>query len=230
MTPQEWAKAVLSQLGAPQTQGNVTALEAWAAAEGGNWHNTARFNPINTTLKLPGSYVMPGGNSAGVQAYTSWQQGITATVDMLNQSNMRPIKDALMRGADCHSLAFAVGQTPWGTKPSSITSACGQPYTPSPFNPQPKAVPGKQSSPDLNPLDWPGIIAGDIAGAVMSPVSRIFWGVAGVVIALLGALLLVVSVFAPKAKQAAPKAAEGAAKGAAAGPEGALAGAAEAAA
>lgn len=79
-TPTEWAQALLAQLGDPQTPSNIEFLVSWAAMEGGNWHNTASYNPLNTTLRLTGSTSM---NSVGVQAFTSWQQGIAATIDTL---------------------------------------------------------------------------------------------------------------------------------------------------
>ena len=47
MTQEEWAKELLSRLGIKATTPNVTALVAWAKAEGGHWNNTARFNPLN---------------------------------------------------------------------------------------------------------------------------------------------------------------------------------------
>lgn len=77
-TPQDWANALLTFMGLPTSQSNVQFLVSWAAMEGGNWNNTATYNPLNTTLQLPGSSVMSGGNTAGVQAYQSWDQGLQA--------------------------------------------------------------------------------------------------------------------------------------------------------
>lgn len=83
-TPTEWAQAQLQYMGLPTTQQNVAFLVAWAAMEGGNWNNTAHYNPLNTTLRLGGSTVMGGGNSAGVQSYSSWDVGIQATAETLD--------------------------------------------------------------------------------------------------------------------------------------------------
>jgi hypothetical protein len=69
--------------------------------EGGNWNNTARYNPLNTTLQESGSTTMAGGSSAGadgVQAYTSWTQGVQATVDTLRSSSYSDIIAALKTG------------------------------------------------------------------------------------------------------------------------------------
>lgn len=82
-TPGQWAQSQLEYMGFPATQNNIDFLVSWAAMEGGNWNNTAQFNPLNTTLRVPGSTVMSGGNTAGVQAYTSWQQGLEATAQTL---------------------------------------------------------------------------------------------------------------------------------------------------
>lgn len=95
-TPTDWARAVLNQMGLPNTQSNIDFLVSWAAAEGGNWDNAAQFNPLNTTYRMPGSTVMSGGNSAGVQSYQSWYQGIQATISTLD--NYSQIVDALRAG------------------------------------------------------------------------------------------------------------------------------------
>ena len=95
-TPTHWARALLTQAGLPSTDSNIQFLVSWAAAEGGNWNNTATFNPLNTTYRVPGSAVMSGGNTAGVQAYQSWNEGITATLDTL--ANYPQIMAALRSG------------------------------------------------------------------------------------------------------------------------------------
>lgn len=94
--PTQWAQAILAQIGAPETSSNVNFLTSWAAQEGGNWNNTAKYNPLNTTQQEQGSSVMGGGNSAGVQAYNSWSQGNDATVKTLE--GYQSIMSALMSG------------------------------------------------------------------------------------------------------------------------------------
>lgn len=76
----QWAVGILGQMGFPATQSNVTFLVSWAAHEGGNWNNTANYNPLNTTLSEPGATSM---NSVGVKSFTSWQQGDQATIATL---------------------------------------------------------------------------------------------------------------------------------------------------
>ena len=82
-TMNAWAKSFLGKMGAPATTANMQALTTWAAHEGGNWHNTASYNPLNTTLNMPGSTSI---NSVGVKAYASWQQGNQAMLDTLTNT------------------------------------------------------------------------------------------------------------------------------------------------
>lgn len=75
--PGGWAQAVLAAIGAPndpntpQGQRNIDFLEAQAKAEG----TSATYNPLATTLTLPGSTDF---NAAGVQSYATPGDGITA--------------------------------------------------------------------------------------------------------------------------------------------------------
>lgn len=118
-TPTTWARALLATIGAPVTDANVQAVTAWEAAEGGNWHNTASYNPLNTTLREPGSH---GVNSAGVQAYTSWDQGLQATADTLAAGRYANIRAALASGNDAQGVADAILASPWGTQSLSLGS------------------------------------------------------------------------------------------------------------
>lgn len=115
MTKVDFAIAVLLAIGAPVNSANVSALLSWMNAEGGNWNNTARYNPLNTTLPYNGSTTMSGGNSAGVQAYGSWADGLAATVRTLNGGYYAAIIAALKNSAGCGAVAGAVASSPWGT-------------------------------------------------------------------------------------------------------------------
>jgi hypothetical protein len=115
-----WAKTLLGRLGIRPSHGAVKALVGWANAEGGHWHNSANFNPLNTTLRLPGSSVMGGGNTAGVQSYRNWAQGLKATADTLR--NYPGVLSAL-RAGDAMQVANAVGSSPWGTNAGLLRSA-----------------------------------------------------------------------------------------------------------
>jgi molecular chaperone GrpE (heat shock protein) len=107
-----WAKALLLAMRLPVTADNVAAVTAWEMAEGGHWYNTAYYNPLNTTQNMPGARVF---NSVGVKAYTSWKQGLQATVKTLKNGLYGGIIEALRRGNDSDGVAHAVGASPWGT-------------------------------------------------------------------------------------------------------------------
>lgn len=119
VTPTSFAHSVLSALGIKATAGNMKGLVGWAAAEGGNWKNNAKFNPFNTTLKAPGAKSI---NSVGVKAYTSWQQGLDATIKTLKSGKYGPILAAL-RSGDPMAIANAIGNSKWGTSLGLARSA-----------------------------------------------------------------------------------------------------------
>lgn len=111
-TPVTWANKLLQLLGMPLTSDNLAALVAWEMAEGGHWHNTAHYNPLNTTQPMPGATAM---NSVGVKAYTSWSQGFEATIITLHNGRYGGILAALRAGDDAVAVAHAVALSPWGT-------------------------------------------------------------------------------------------------------------------
>lgn len=90
------------------------ALLAWMYAEGAG----GRYNPLNTTLPKPGSYAI---NSAGVQSYVSFQQGVEATAETLNygaRNNVfgyRKIKRRLRFNRPARHVLEAVEDSAWGT-------------------------------------------------------------------------------------------------------------------
>ena len=113
-TPASWARALLRSLGDPRTACNLGAVTAWEAAEGGNWADAAQDNPLNTTMPEPGSRAV---NPAGVQAYPSWREGFTATLDTLRNGLYGAILAALAAGNSAQAVADAVAASPWGTRP-----------------------------------------------------------------------------------------------------------------
>ena len=114
-----YASDLLSGLGAPLTGNNLSNLISWMSYEGGiagnmtNSGNNASYNPLDTTLTMPGSTSI---NSVGVQAYSDLKSGEQATISTLKQSNMKPIVDALLAGnVSWTDFQSVVGSTPWGT-------------------------------------------------------------------------------------------------------------------
>lgn len=123
-TPTTWAQALLGLLGDPVTSTNVQAITAWEAAEGGNWDNPDQYNPLDTTQPETGAV---STNSAGVKSYTSWGQGLAATVTTLENGAYSSILSALSSGASASQVVSAVTASPWGTK--SISLGAGETYT-----------------------------------------------------------------------------------------------------
>lgn len=148
MTQEEWARELLAKLGIKATTANVTAMKAWMLAEGGNWNNTAKYNPLNTTQNMPGASSM---NSVGVKAYTSWEQGFEATVKTLKNGYYPSILSAL-RGGSAKDIVKAVVNSVWGTKHISLDGV-----TASASPPKGSSSSGSSSS-DGGILSWPGNI------------------------------------------------------------------------
>jgi hypothetical protein len=96
-TPGSFATALLESIGVSHpSASDIAFVEEWETAEGGNWGNSAHFNPLNTTLKESGS--QPFAPGAGVQSYTSWTQGLAATVSTLRSSAYSGVVNALKAG------------------------------------------------------------------------------------------------------------------------------------
>ena len=112
-----WAKTLLGQLGMPVTKDNVNALTTWAAWEGGQWKNSAHYNPLNTTQVFNGSVSMNDlGHGMGVQSYKSWADGYAATIQTLRNGRYKNILAALTAGTSSSDVLTAVNHSPWGTK------------------------------------------------------------------------------------------------------------------
>jgi|SRR5271170_1330784 len=114
MTPADFAQAVLRRLSLPTSANNVAALVSFQAHEGGHMANTAAYNPMNTTLKMPGSRVAPGFSSPPIQAYSSWDEGIEATARTLAQKNMSAIYSSLSHSGSSDDTLRAIAKSSWG--------------------------------------------------------------------------------------------------------------------
>lgn len=86
----QFARDVLAAIGAPATAGNLAFLSAWMHQEG----TTAAFNPLATTLSMPGA---GNFNSVGVKNYTSYAQGVAATAQTIK--NYSGILTDLLNGS-----------------------------------------------------------------------------------------------------------------------------------
>lgn len=91
-------------------------LAAWAECEGG----TARYNPLNTTLRLPGSTHY---NSAGVQHYEDRLQGLAATLLTLRLGYYQELRRALDKPRIGALRILQLSESSirtWGTNPACI--------------------------------------------------------------------------------------------------------------
>jgi hypothetical protein len=111
VTKQSFAEAVLLNLGITPTSAAVTKFVAWENQEGGHWNNSALYNPLNTTLEMPGAGNT--GTQGNIKVYQSWEQGMTATVKTLKSYSgiLRALKAGTMA-----QFEAAVSASPWGTK------------------------------------------------------------------------------------------------------------------
>lgn len=114
--PQTWAPAFLHKAGLPGTACDQAAVVAWIGAEGSN---PAWFNLLDSTLPEPGSHAI---NSVGVQAYTSWRQGLRANAATIRNGYYPGVLAALEAGGDPQAVADAIAASPWGTQP--FTASC----------------------------------------------------------------------------------------------------------
>lgn len=97
-------------------------MVGWIDAEGGHWHNTAKYNPLNTTQSEPGAGNT--GTQGNIKVYRDWKQGIDATVATLKNGNYGNILSALKRG-DANAVAHAIGSSPWGTSGDLVARTIG---------------------------------------------------------------------------------------------------------
>jgi hypothetical protein len=123
-TPASWSRAFLLDAGYQPTGCNLAFVRGWERAEGGNWQNAARYNPLDDELPRPGSHrINTTGPGQGVQAYISWGQGLAATRLTLSGPDYASIRAALTSGNDAQRAADAVAASPWGTGRFTVT--CG---------------------------------------------------------------------------------------------------------
>jgi hypothetical protein len=196
MTPQAFADALLGGLGAPVNATTQSEVLAWETAEGGNWNNTAHYNPLNTSLPETGSVnYQTGQPGPGVQAYTSWNQGVSATLQTLLDTHgegYSTVVSDLRDSAPPAQFASDLGASGWdaghyagssGVPGSAILSDMGQ--TP--------AMGGSAQLTGLNfnPFDFfgvPSVVGGSVAGPIMSFIARALLVVAGLAMIVVGAV------------------------------------------
>lgn len=124
MNREAFAKAFLDGIDAPDSERNLEAMLAWMQAEYSINYTGPKgtFNPLNTTLHMPGSTNLKG-NTAGVQNYADVDDGIEATVQTLLKGakmegdpyGYKPILEALRRNFRPRRTLRRVEKSSWGT-------------------------------------------------------------------------------------------------------------------
>jgi len=126
-----WESQILRALGAPTSANNINTLDTWVQAEGGYAAN----NPFNTTVQSGYSgdtwyntfYDKNGGGPYHVLNFGSWQAGLTATVNTLNQGNFSSIKSALVQDVPTSQIGSIITSSGWGTSSWPTQSTSYQP-------------------------------------------------------------------------------------------------------
>ena len=140
---QGFINALIRAYGGHATPATLRALATWQRMEGGSTNNPDKFNFLNTTQHEPGSYGT--GNVDGVQAYNSFQQGLAATIQTLNNGRYPAIVAALRTGNWAPTPELAHDLRTWsgggyssilgaanGTAPPNYGGGSGSPSTVTP--------------------------------------------------------------------------------------------------
>lgn len=101
-----WARSFLAAMQAPVSTENMRFVLGWLAAE--NPGSGDAWNPLATTLKTKSS--LKGG---GVQAYSSEQAGLDATVQTMQSGQYGAVRSALRSGASTQASWDALRASPW---------------------------------------------------------------------------------------------------------------------
>lgn len=106
-TEQQWAQGLLSDLDAPDTANNEDNILQWMTAEEptDNWFD--RNNPLNASLGT--------SSTSGLGSYPNLQVADQETADMIEQTNMSGIANALRSNASPDAFSAAVVGSPWAS-------------------------------------------------------------------------------------------------------------------
>jgi hypothetical protein len=108
---EDFMKALLKKLGAPETEGNLIFLAAWSQMEGGG----ATWNPFNTTQSKPGS---TNFNDVGVKNYKTAKDGIESTYTTMTNGNYPNVLSGLRGGLkdkqEAYNLSVKLQKKPSG--------------------------------------------------------------------------------------------------------------------
>jgi hypothetical protein len=117
ISDKEFYEKVLKGIGAPVTPQNMLFFYSWRQAEGAK----ATFNPFNTTKKMEKQSFWnclkkkDGKCVGGVKNYSSKEDGITATIETLNNGRYECIVDGLKNDIGAKKIAQCSSLKTWGT-------------------------------------------------------------------------------------------------------------------
>lgn len=107
----DFYKAVLKLLDAPESDENLKFLKAWRQAEGG----TATNNPLNTTFKLSKDENATNYNYKGVKNYSTPNFGIEATAKTLLLPYYKCIVEGLRNNIGANKISECPDMMVWST-------------------------------------------------------------------------------------------------------------------
>lgn len=107
----DFYKAVLKLLDAPESDENLKFLKAWRQAEGG----TATNNPLNTTFKLSKDENTTNYNYKGVKNYSTPNFGIEATARTLLLPYYKCIVEGLRNNIGANKISECPDMMVWST-------------------------------------------------------------------------------------------------------------------
>jgi hypothetical protein len=118
-TIQDWAKDVLTGLGAPVNQQNLDTMVTWANTESGGYNPSVaggKNNPLNTTEGAVG-YSGQGGSQGNIKDFGSYDQGVQAIVHNLTQTKGAGYENILnaLHQSDPQAVFSAVNGSAFGT-------------------------------------------------------------------------------------------------------------------
>ena len=106
----EFATAMLSALGAPESQSNHDALLGWFLGEQPPDAPNAAFNPLNIQA---GDFAHVGTSGSGQYDFADLNDGVAQTVAFLRQGFYVDIVAALTGDLGCAAVLGAVEASPW---------------------------------------------------------------------------------------------------------------------
>ncbi len=108
ITYEDWARELLTAIGAPVNRNNLVVVVAWQAAEG----TQATWNPLATTMPAEAATVF---NEVGVRNFSSLEVGIDATIRTLSRRGhgYDKILDGLERSLAPMETGHWIQQSNW---------------------------------------------------------------------------------------------------------------------